>query len=118
MAKSKRLPLPEYSFVKFELSRSEKAEFAKTLPPDMLRVWDTLYALLEDGHKVSLSYDAENKCYIASLTCNGGSRTQNHRAVLTARADSADVALALLLYKDDLLEGCWPTGNDNTFNFG
>jgi len=118
MAKSKRLPLPEYSFVKFELSRGEKAEFAKSLPADMARVWDTLYAFLGDGHKLSLSYDVNNNCYIASLTCNGGSRTQNHRAVLTARADNVDVALALLLYKDELLEGHWPTGNDNTYNFG
>jgi len=117
MAKNKKLPLPEYSFVRFELSRSEKAEFARSLPPDMPRVWDTLYSLLEDGHKLSLSYDAQNQCYIASLTCNGGSRAQNHHAVLSARADSADTALALLLYKDSLLEGYWPTGNDQTYNF-
>jgi len=99
MPKPKRPPLPEYSFVKFELSRSEKAQFARSLPPDMARVWDTLYRLLEDGHKLSLSYDGNNSCYIASLTCNSGSRTHNHHAVLTARADNAEVALALLLYK-------------------
>jgi hypothetical protein len=118
MPKPKKLPLPEYAFVRFELSRSEKAAFAATLPPDMAKVWDTLYALLEDGHKISLSYDANNVCYVASLTCNSGSRTQNHHAVLSARADNPDVALALLVYKDELLEGHWPTGNDQTYNFG
>jgi hypothetical protein len=55
-----------------------------------------------DDYRVSMSWDAHNQCFIASLTFKG-EKGENKNKCLTARSDSWLESLAMVIYKHAIL---------------
>jgi len=86
------------TFVNFRLGKEEKDEFKAYMSakPDILS--EKLAIFIGEGHKVSLSWDDNNKCFIGSATCKDeGSINNNH--CMTSRSDDWFEALMMNVYK-------------------
>ena len=66
--------------------------------------WDLLAECLADGLALSLKWDAENQCFVVTLT-GAGISNSNERYALTARSSDATEAMALCVYKHSVLMG-------------
>src|SRR5688572_11326457 len=93
-------------FVACELTDAQKA-IVKAMRQDTERVWGRVIALVDDLYKLSLSVDAYNGMYIASLTCKD-KQSRNNGMTLSGRGGSLIGAMAALIYKHDVvLEEDW-----------
>lgn len=93
-------------FVNLELSDAQKAE-AKKLLADADRVTDNVWKLVDDGYKVSFSYDGYHGAYLCAVTCQDKSSV-NVGLTLTGRGGGILAAMASLWYKHDVvLERNW-----------
>lgn len=98
-------------FVPCDLLADDKEQFDAWLLKMSEYVWTELQDALGSGLKFSLSYDATNECYVASLSGRPDPAGEHEfNAVLTARSGTDGDAIALLVYKhESLLEGDWWT---------
>lgn len=96
-------------FIELRLDEDEKAVFERWDTQDAAGHWNMLMDALGNGLKFGLSYNSENDFYLATLTGSGvASVGLLDRYCLTARAETASRAIALLLYKHFvILDGNW-----------
>lgn len=105
---SQRQIEPEWGgFLNMKLDDADKERFDGWLVENASRVGSALEDALNEGIKFSLSYDAENECYIATFT---GKLIPAHdtRYAASARAGTVNEGIALIVYKHFVLaEGNW-----------
>lgn len=87
-----------FDFVEIRVGEQEKKDFHAKLTKDPNHFLGEVDNLTKNGYKVSLSYDTNNSCIIASLTCKEPN-DPNFNNVLTARASEVWEALSLVMYK-------------------
>lgn len=93
-------------FANVELTVGQKLQ-AKTYMQDVARVWDNLFALIEENYKLTISYDEQRSAYNLSLTCKGKGNI-NQGLTLTGRGGSVEAAAVSLWFKHEIiLEGDW-----------
>jgi hypothetical protein len=103
-------------FVNIRLNNKQKETFKSWFADNERELPNLLAVFLAAGYKMSLKYDADHECYIASATCFDDSM-ENHNKCLTSRSQDWLEAMALNLYKTDVLseDGIWEsssTGSD------
>ncbi|GJQ33883.1 MAG: hypothetical protein HBSAPP04_27220 [Ignavibacteriaceae bacterium] len=104
-------------FVNINLSKSEKTQFKSWYADNQAELPMLLTAFLSAGYKTSMKYDFENSCFIVTAICEDDG-LPNHGKALTSRSDDWLEALALNLFKTDVLspDGVWETsGKGNSW---
>ena len=93
------VPIPEEK-------RNEAKEKALTYVADLESV---LAAFMTEGYKFSTRWDNQNRCYIASMTCDAP-KHPNDKKCLVSRSNDWLEAIGLNVYKTiDLCKGgVWP----------
>ena len=91
-------------YIDLRLGDDQKAVFQDWFLAPNCNWWDLLCDALAKGLALSLKWDSENDCYTASLT-GAGISNSNERYALTSRSSQANEALALCVYKHDVLMG-------------
>lgn len=86
-----------YVFINVPLNASDVERVAALLP-DFTNCLTELLAVLDEGYKLSHSYDAKNHSYIASLT-DSREDSVYHKHTLSGRGSSPFKALVALYYK-------------------
>lgn len=101
------------TFVRIELSTEHRKAFTKWLKDEGEHVLPRLFEILQDDYKMSVSHDGDRNTYIATFTRKGEVFPNTH-CCLSARHDTFDAAIALLIYKHDLLctENDWSSATD------
>jgi hypothetical protein len=103
-------------FVNYRLNAQEKVKFRTYMEQSTDELSLILATFISAGHKVSLTWDDENKCYIASATCKNP-KSANLDCCLSSRAPDWFEALMLNPFKSDVLMGgnAWKaeSGEDN-----
>lgn len=96
-------------FVNVPLNEDEKVHFRQWIVENETEIAEEISAVELAGFKFSHTWDAENDCFIATLTGNGIKKIQPTWTVaMSARGDSWFGALALVVYKHLLMcEGDW-----------
>lgn len=95
-----------WRFINITLSDDQR-EAAKGDYADTDSLWDTVVAVLKDGYKLTLSYDAETDSYCAALSGTNCGKP-NERLSLTAWGESEVEALQYVFYKHvTVLEFVW-----------
>lgn len=94
-------------FVNLKLTDADK-EHIRTALEEQNTIEETLSPLIEDGYKISLRYDASNKCYLAAASPTDNEHT-NAGYTLSARGPSLEGAVAALYYKINVIAegGSW-----------
>lgn len=96
-------------FVNVELTADQKP-LCKALLSDVERLAENVYGMVEDGYKLSLTWDDVRECYNLSLTCKARGNP-NNGLTLTGRGGSIPAAMASFWYKHDaILMGAWGNG--------
>lgn len=89
-------------FINIRLSDEQKEEFHGWMEANKAHIAGYLDDHLADGVKFGASYDRENECtvvtYTGALVANS-----NERYCCTSRAGSLDVAIALAVWKHEVL---------------
>lgn len=100
MAKSNgtRPTFEPVEFVQLNLNGDDEKGFRKWESDNADSIVSKLDEFMADGHKVGITFDVNNACFITSATCKND-RSPNHNRCMTARSDSWYEALELLLYK-------------------
>lgn len=88
-------------FVALELTEAQKIG-AKALREDAERLYDNVFGMIDDGYKLTFSYDSYNGAYVCSVTCRDKG-SANNGLTLTARGGSTISAMASLWYKHDVV---------------
>lgn len=86
----------DYNFIRYSPTVQDKAA-VKTFIASGVDPMSALMDILENGYKLSLSFDAKNDCFIASLTCNATADT-NFKSILTGRGADPTTAIYWLAY--------------------
>lgn len=98
---------PWGGFLNARMDDARKAQFDDWFTNYSSKVWSSLDDAVGEGLKFSLSYDAENEAYVATLTgrlC----LSLDQRWAASARAGTWEEACALVLFKHYVLaEGNW-----------
>lgn len=111
---------PWLGFVNLKVSENERSDFDGWSQAEGENIWPMLEEQMVEGLKLSVSYDAENGCSVATFT-GAGCVGIRERCCFTARAATWDEAVRLLLYKHlILMDGDWSsylpkTGRRQTF---
>lgn len=104
--KKHAMPLSEYTFVNLHLVSDEVKELLSLIETDELPL-EGFMALVDDGYKLSFSYDEMNDSYVASMTDKRDS-SGTYGVILTGRGDSVLNAWYSLAYKHFVkLDGDW-----------
>lgn len=95
-------------FVSCTLSAEDKKAFTAWHKQHANDWFSLLTDLVGSGYKFTLSEDATNDCFIASVTCKE-ERNPNVNKCLSARSNDAAEAMALLMFKHHVLSdnGIW-----------
>ena len=105
-SKSKSANSEWKGFITLELTDGQKTE-VKALQADADRVFDNVFSLIDDGYKISFSYDAFHDMYICSAT-GKNPKSPNNGLTLTGRGGKILGAMASLWYKHDVVtERVW-----------
>lgn len=111
---------PEYQkieFVNINLSAQEKQHFKSWYHEHESEIPSLATAFIAQGYKLSLKYDGENECFIATSTCQDETMPNGGKA-LSSRSDDWIEALALNIYKTDVVseDGTWESsGRSNSW---
>jgi hypothetical protein len=89
-------------FLNVRLTDEQKEAFYRFAEENRGFAWQVLDNVLSMGAKLGVSYDRENQAYVVTLTgaLVAGS---NERYCTTSRAGTFDEALAVAMYKHDVL---------------
>lgn len=96
--KSDKPAFGDYRFVQYQLSVQEKKEFETWWTATHEDAFVLFDELVSSDHKFSASWDANNDCYVANLTCNM-KRSPNYCLILQGRSDTLWEAIGILLFK-------------------
>lgn len=100
---------PWYGFVSCDLSTQRKEQF-KAWSSGIETLEDYVSYLVQPGYKLSFSIDTYHDCLQVSWSCSAKG-DPNEGWTLTARANELSKALAVLLFKHQvMLEGLWDSG--------
>jgi hypothetical protein len=89
-------------FADVTLTQSDKDAFLKWMTGAAADFSEALTMCLQEGYRLSLKFDYDNSCYIASLT-QQDRKHHNHNLVITSRSDDAEEAFFLSFYKVAIL---------------
>jgi len=105
----------KFDFVEIRLDEKEKAAFKKMYADKAQELLGVVPELLSSGYKLSLTWDENNKTYIASITCKAP-LDPNFNYIMTSRAGDPWEAVALGIYKHQFMcdDGDW--GGDTKQN--
>lgn len=106
-----------YEFVNMSLNSAQGKQFREWYAQEAAGWHDDLAGMVLSGYKVSATWNDQNQCYIATLTCNEET-DPNYGYCLSSRADNVWEALAMCVFKT--FELCtdqeWPkTAPQNSF---
>ena len=106
------------TFVNVPLGNKDKAQFKSWFSDNERELPNLLATFIASGYKLSVKWDIDNQCYIATFTCDATGLT-NHAKALSSRSNDWLEAIALGLWKTDVLceDGRWPTEKQG-FNWG
>jgi len=111
---------PWGGYVNLRITEEERGDFDEWCVAERDSFQGSLDLALVDGLKLGVSYDAENSAYIATFT-GAGCHGDKSRYVLSARGATFSEAVALLVYKHQvLMDGDWSSYSPATgkANFG
>lgn len=102
-----RLPdgAPWYGFVNVNLSDAMRGEFNHWYNNLHQDVPEMLIDIMARGVKASISYDAENQCFIVSLIGGLCAAEPDGRFCCVSRSDVLNEAIALAVYKHTMIAG-------------
>ena len=105
-------------FVTFELSEKQERDFADWSVATTPKLAEYTQELVSSGHKLGVSWDGDNECFIVSVTCKDDAQ-ENANKCYTSRSDEWVEALLLALYKWDVIakRGAWH-GKQKRNNWG
>lgn len=95
-------------FVTIELSEKQEKEFTAWVSESTSSLPTLVGELASSGHKIGVSFDGDNECFIVSVTCKDESQ-DNHNLCYTSRSDEWLEALQLAVFKWDVISkrGKW-----------
>jgi len=85
-------------FADVTLNESDKVAFSSWMIDAAPDFSEALIMCLQEGYRLSLKFDYDNSCYIASLT-QQDRKHHNHDLVITSRSDDPEEAFFLSFYK-------------------
>lgn len=88
----------DWTFVNITLTQADAKRFAEWFNEYETSLFTILGDVVSDTYKLSLSYDYDNVCYIATLSATKNS-SDNEKSSLSARSAEATEALGLVIYK-------------------
>lgn len=106
-----------FSFVAFTLVEAQKDQFREWYKEQGSRSLDELSSMVTGGYKLTVSWDEQSSCFIASLTCKEPT-DPNYGYVLSSRSTDIWEAMALNVFKtvEIFEEYEWPkTAEERTF---
>lgn len=92
------------TFVEVRLGNAEKNHFHQWMEQDQETLGIELGTFISNDHKLSVSWDDQNVCFVASATCRDESSV-NHNCCITSRSQDWFEAIMLTLYKATVLLG-------------
>lgn len=92
----KRTPFGNIEFVNFKFNKEQKAQFEAWFATKGNTVLQAVFETLQGEHKMSVSYDADNECFIGSMT--GKEDSLNKDLCLTIRSAEWFRAMAACAY--------------------
>jgi hypothetical protein len=98
----RNLTFAEVEFINRRLTDDEAKGFADWQQKEAKSLGDEVVAFIASGHKLSVTWDDFNACFIVSATCKDEA-SDNLNKCLSARSDDWYEALLLVLYKSQVL---------------
>lgn len=108
----------QVTFVQIKLTGEHIDGFSKWMERKEPEIALDVASFMSNGHKTSITWDNDNKCWIVSATCKEeGSKNYNH--CLSSRSNEWWEALCMNVYKNDILcdGGSWADKQQNS-NWG
>lgn len=97
----------ETTFVDIRLDNKAKTHFNQWMEQGNDEISLLLATFVSNDHKLSLSWDDQNVCFVASATCKD-EQSPNHNCCISSRSQDWFEAIALTLYKASVLLGETP----------
>lgn len=88
----------QVEFVTINLDTAAEKAFRIYAKDNLDKLVPMIAEFMAEPHKLGLSWDDSNNCFIASATCKN-EKSENHNQCITARSDDWSEALLLLLFK-------------------
>lgn len=106
-SKARQRDFAQVDFVNIYVSSQQEAQYRDWLKTADTQLVSLLADVIADQHKVGISFDGANACYIASATCKDET-SPNYNVCITARSDDWTDALLLLVFKIQHIAGKIP----------
>lgn len=101
---------PEWqvNFIQIKLTGQHKDGFAEWMERKEAEIALDVAAFMSNGHKTSITWDNENKCWIVSATCKEDDSV-NYNCCLSSRSQEWWEAMCMNVYKSDVMceKGSW-----------
>lgn len=94
----------DVTFVDVRLSAQDKEQFTSYMLQEADELNLNLADFIADDHKFSVTWDDENKCFIASATCRDEGSI-NHNCCISSRSQEWYEAMQLTVFKATVLLG-------------
>jgi len=111
---------PEWqvTFVQLKLSEETASEFSKWMERKEPEIALDVASFMSNGHKTSITWDNENKCWIVSSTCKEET-SKNYNHCLSSRSSEWWEALCMNVFKNDVIckKAAWVDKQSST-NWG
>lgn len=106
------------NFVQIRLAGAQIDGFTKWMERKESEIALDVAAFMSNGHKTSITWDNENKCWIVSATCKE-ENSKNYNYCLSSRSGEWWEALCMNVYKNDVIcnGGSWSAKQENN-NWG
>lgn len=89
-------------FAEVRLNKADSDAFSAWLTNAAPSGIECLGWMCDDSYRVSVKYDYHNNCYVCSLT-QQDPKHRNNGLVIVSRADSAETAIQMSLYKIEVM---------------
>lgn len=118
---SKNTPKPnaknfaEISFLNIKITGKHKDDFNTWMSRKDAEISLDVAAFMSNGHKTSITWDDNNKCFIVSATCKESS-SPNVDCCITSRSAEWWEAMCMNVYKNDVMcnKGSWRDQQEDT----
>jgi len=92
----------QVTFVQIKLDKGTADEFTEWFKRKPEQVALDIAAFISNGHKIGITWDNNNTCWIVSATCKEES-SDNYNCCLSSRSDDWYEALAMTVFKNDVI---------------
>lgn len=98
----------QVSFVQLKLNEETAEGFNNWMERKEAEIQLDVAVFMSHGHKTSITWDNENKCWIVSATCKD-ENSKNYNHCLSSRSSEWWEALCMNVYKNDVIckGGSW-----------